>query len=118
MTRLGTNGILGTTLESLSPLKGLPTTTITPLVRRASENVDPAAASTCCPQCLRNCEQEVADVLKETEKSDTELKSEATRPPLPQWLQNARTTNDNAKVMDQAQVNLIKAIIWVGWWGS
>ncbi|GAU20969.1 hypothetical protein TSUD_201180 [Trifolium subterraneum] len=103
--RLGTNGILGTTLESLSPLKTLPTTTITPL-RRASENVDPAAAAappTCCPQCMRNCEQEVADMLKETEKSDTELKSDATRPALPQWLQNARTNNDNAKVMDQAQ---------------
>ncbi|CAJ2649681.1 unnamed protein product [Trifolium pratense] len=103
--RLGTNGILGTTLESLSPLKTLPTTTINPL-RRASENVDPAAAaSTCCPQCMRNCEQEVADMLKETEKSDTELKSDATRPPLPQWLQNAKTNNDNAKVMDQAQSN-------------
>jgi len=111
--RLGTNGILGTTLESLSPLKTLTPTTITPL-RRASENVDPAAAaaSTCCPQCMRSCEQEVADMLKETEKSDSELKPDATRPPLPQWLQNARTNNDNAKVMDQAQVNLIKTIMY------
>ncbi|KAJ1433535.1 P-loop containing nucleoside triphosphate hydrolase [Sesbania bispinosa] len=101
-----TNGILGTTLESLSPLKALQTTAITPL-RRASENVDPAAAAACCPQCMQNCEQEVADMLKETEKSksDTELKSEAARPSLPQWLQNARTNNDNAKVMDQSQSN-------------
>ncbi|KAL5066099.1 hypothetical protein RYX36_027836 [Vicia faba] len=102
--RLGTNGILGTTLESLSPLKTLPATTITPL-RCASENVDPAAASICCPQCIRNCEQEVSDMLKETEKSDAELTSDATRPPLPLWLQNARPNNDNAKVMDQAQGN-------------
>jgi hypothetical protein len=63
---------------------------------------------------MQKCEQEVADMLKETEKSDTELKSDATRPTLPQWLQNARTNNDNAKVMDQAQVNSIKTIILVG----
>lgn len=114
-TRLGTNGILGTTLESLSPLKTFPATTIAPL-RRASENVDPAAASICCPQCAQNCEQEVSEMLKETERSDTELTSDATRPPLPLWLQNARPNNDNAKVMDQAQVNSIKTIILVGCW--
>ncbi|CAK8564231.1 unnamed protein product [Lathyrus sativus] len=102
--RLGTNGILGTTLESLSSLKTFPATTITPL-RRASENVDPAAASICCPQCIQNCEKEVSDMLKETEKSDTELTSDAARPPLPLWLQNARPNNDNAKVMEQAQSN-------------
>ncbi|CAJ1944951.1 unnamed protein product [Sphenostylis stenocarpa] len=102
--RLGTNGILGTSIESLSPLKTLPTTAITPL-RRASENIDPAAVSICCPQCMQDCEQEVAEMLKETEKSDTELKSEAAKPSLPQWLQNAKTNNDNGKVMDQAQSN-------------
>ncbi|KAK7388452.1 hypothetical protein VNO78_23268 [Psophocarpus tetragonolobus] len=100
--RLGTNGILGTSLESLSPLKTLPTTTITPL-RRVSENIDPAAVSICCPQCMQSCELEVADMLKETEKSDTEHKSEAAKPSLPQWLQNAKTNNDSGKVMDQAQ---------------
>ncbi|RDX80870.1 Protein SUPPRESSOR OF MAX2 1, partial [Mucuna pruriens] len=113
--RLGTNGILGTSLESLSPLKTLPTTTIAPL-RRASENIDPAAVSICCPQCMQSCEQEVEDMLKETEKSDTELKSEPARPSLPQWLQNAKTNNDNAKVMDQAQVNSIKTITLVISW--
>ncbi|KAK7265314.1 hypothetical protein RJT34_32932 [Clitoria ternatea] len=102
--RLGTNGILGTSFESLSPLKTLPTTTITPM-RRASENIDPAAVSVCCPQCMQSCEQEVADLLRETEKSDSELKSEETRPSLPQWLLNAKTNNDNAKVMDQPQSN-------------
>lgn len=103
--RLGTNGILGTSLESLSPLKTLPTSTISPLMRRASENIDPAAVSICCPQCMQSREQEVEAMLKETEKSDTELKSEAARTSLPQWLQNAKTNNDNAKVMDQAQSN-------------
>ena len=104
--RLGSNGILGTSLESLSPLKAFPTTTITP-PRRASENTDSAGVSGCCPQCTQNYEQELADILKENEKSDTESKSEAARPALPQWLQKA-TNNDNAKVMDQAQVNFIK----------
>ncbi|KAL2338587.1 hypothetical protein Fmac_013033 [Flemingia macrophylla] len=101
--RLGTNGILGTSFESLSPMKNLPTTTITPL-RRASENIDPAVVSICCPQCMQSCGEEVAEMLKETEKSDTEFKSESARPSLPQWLQNAKTNNDNAKVVDHAQV--------------
>lgn len=55
----------------------------------------------------------MAEMLKETEKSDTELKSEAAKPSLPQWLQNAKTNKDNGKVMDQAQVNLIKTINYV-----
>ena len=62
---------------------------------------------------MQSCEQEVAEMLKETEKSDTELKSEAAKPSLPQWLQNAKTNKDNGKVMDQAQVNLIKTINYV-----
>ncbi|CAL0307042.1 unnamed protein product [Lupinus luteus] len=99
--RLGNNGILGS-LESLSSLKALPTTTTTP-PRRASENIAPAEVSTCCPQCKRNCEQEVEEMLKENEKSDSESKSEAASPPLPQWLQHARTNNDSANVKDQSQ---------------
>lgn len=63
---------------------------------------------------MQSCEQEVAEMLKETEKSDTELKSEAAKPSLPQWLQNAKTNKDNGKVMDQAQVNLIKTINYIG----
>ncbi|KAI4335468.1 hypothetical protein L6164_014112 [Bauhinia variegata] len=100
--RLGTNGILGSSLESLSPLKGLPTATITPL-RRAFEDLDPALKTTCCQQCMQNYWQELAAVSKEIEKSDSEIKSETARPPLPQWLQNAKTNSDNAKVMDQTQ---------------
>ncbi|KAI4344368.1 hypothetical protein L6164_011602 [Bauhinia variegata] len=99
---LGTNGILGSSLESLSPLKGFPTTTITP-TRRNSENIDPARKTTCCPQCMQNYEQELAAILREIEKSNSEVKSEAARPPLPQWLQNAKTDSDNAKVMNQPQ---------------
>lgn len=56
---------------------------------------------------MQNYEQEVAEMLKETEKSDSQSKSEAACPPLPQWLQDARTNNDNVKVTDQSQVNFI-----------
>ncbi|CAL0330383.1 unnamed protein product [Lupinus luteus] len=89
--RLGTNSILGTSFESLSPLKAFPTTTITPS-RCASENIapTPAGVSTCCPQCMRNCEQEITEMLKENEKSDSESQSDAACPPLPRWLQVAK----------------------------
>ncbi|KAE9609826.1 hypothetical protein Lal_00006113 [Lupinus albus] len=100
--RHGNNGIIGTSLESLSPLKAFSTTAITP-PRHASENIPPTGESTCCPQCMRNCEQEVAEMLKENDKSHSESKSEAACPPLPQWLQVSSTNNDNAKVKDQSQ---------------
>ncbi|KAL1335316.1 hypothetical protein HN51_064235 [Arachis hypogaea] len=102
--RLGTNGILGTSIESLSPLKPFPTTAIAP-PRRASDNTEPAGISGCCPQCIQSYEQELADMLKDNEKLDAESKSEAARPSLPQWLQKAKTNNDNAKVVDQSQCN-------------
>ncbi|KAF1887473.1 hypothetical protein Lal_00040527 [Lupinus albus] len=89
--RLGNKSILGTSFESQSPLKSYPTTTITPS-RCASENIGhaPAGVSTCCPHCMRNCEKEVAEMLKENERSDSESKSVAASPPLPQWLQAAK----------------------------
>jgi len=66
---------------------------------------------------MQSCEREVAEMLKDAEKSDTELKSEGgAKTSLPQWLQKAKTNNDNGKVMDQAQVNLTKTITLVIWW--
>ncbi|KAF7838077.1 protein SUPPRESSOR OF MAX2 1 [Senna tora] len=98
--RLGTNGILGVSLEPLSPLKGFPTATVVP--RYASENVDPAqtTTTTCCPQCMQSCEQEVEDMLKEIENADFDVRSEAAKPQLPQWLQNVKnqTQSDNKEV--------------------
>lgn len=94
-SRLGTNGILGSSLESLSPLKGFPSAAISQ-PRRASENVDPARRT--CPHCMQNYEKEAADMLKEIKKSDSEVKSEVAQPPLPQWLQNAKTSNDQTQV--------------------
>ncbi|XP_062078580.1 protein SUPPRESSOR OF MAX2 1 isoform X2 [Humulus lupulus] len=95
--RLGTNGILSSSVESLSPLKNFPTTKLGP-PRRLSENMDPSRrGGSCCPQCNSNYEQELSKLIaKESERSSSsEIKSEAntTRPVLPQWLQNAKTSD-------------------------
>ncbi|KAG6705646.1 hypothetical protein I3842_07G189800 [Carya illinoinensis] len=92
-SRLGANGILSSSVESLSPLKGYPAATTAP-PRRTS----------CCPQCIQNYEQEMAKLLpKEFESSSCEVKSGAAQPPLPQWLQNAKAQEGDAKTMDQTQ---------------
>ncbi|KAJ7979523.1 protein SUPPRESSOR OF MAX2 1 [Quillaja saponaria] len=100
--RFGTNGVLGSSLESLSPWKGFQTATITP-PRRASENLDPVQRANCCPQCMQNYEQEVAGIREDFEKSDSEIKSEAARSALPLWLQNAKADNGDALTIDQIQ---------------
>lgn len=107
--RLGTNGILSSSVESLSPLKGFPTAP-TAAPRRLSENLDPARRTSCCPQCMQNYEQEVKLLPKELEKSSSELKSEAARPPLPQWLQSAKAHDGDTKTMDQTQTKDQEAI--------
>uniref|UniRef100_A0A5B7BEJ3 Clp R domain-containing protein n=1 Tax=Davidia involucrata TaxID=16924 RepID=A0A5B7BEJ3_DAVIN len=100
--RLGANGIISSSVETLSPLKNFQTTTALP--RRVSENLDLARRMSCCPQCMENYEQELAKlVAKEFEKSSSEVKSEAARPPLPQWLQNAKVHNSDVKTTDQSQ---------------
>ncbi|KAB1204190.1 Chaperone protein ClpB [Morella rubra] len=99
--RLGTNGILSSSVESLSPSKVFPTVTTAP-PRRLSENLEPARRTTCCAQCLQSYEQELAKLPKELEKS-SEVKSEASRQQLPQWLQNAKAHEDDAKIVDQTQ---------------
>ncbi|XP_059636987.1 protein SUPPRESSOR OF MAX2 1-like [Cornus florida] len=101
--RLGVNGILSSSVESLSPLKSFPMAT-TALPRRATENLDPARRMSCCPQCKENYEQELAKLeLKQFEKSSSEIISDATQPPLPQWLQNAKVCNSDVKTRDQSQ---------------
>ncbi|XP_050371796.1 protein SUPPRESSOR OF MAX2 1 [Argentina anserina] len=99
--RMGpTNGILSSSVESLSPLKGFPTAQ----PRLVAENLDPLRRTSCCPQCTETCEQEVASlVAKESEKSSFESKSEAARTALPQWLQNAKAQDSNVKTSDQLQ---------------
>lgn len=101
--RIGTNGILSSSVESLSPLKGFPTAIAPP--RRMSENLDPSRRTSCCPQCMQNYEKELAKfVAKESEKSSSDVKPEASRPQLPQWLQNAKTRDGDVKSLDQTQV--------------
>ncbi|XP_059636207.1 protein SUPPRESSOR OF MAX2 1 [Cornus florida] len=95
--RVATNGILSSLAEPQSLLKSFPTA----LTRRASENLDPARRMSCCPQCNENYEQELAKlVAMECEKSSSEVKSEAARPLLPLWLQNARVHNNDVKTMN------------------
>lgn len=102
--RIGTNGILSTSVESLSPLKGFPTAIAPP--RRASENLDPSRRSSCCPQCMQNYEKELAKlVAKDSEKSSSDVKPEAAKPLLPQWLQNAKAHDGDVKSSDQTQVS-------------
>lgn len=109
--RLGSNGILSSSVESLSPLKSAFQTTATALPRRVSENLDPARRMSCCPQCLPNYEQEHAKLSKEFEKSPAEVKSEVARPPLPQWLHNAKAYDGDDKTADQTQ-NKDQDLIW------
>ncbi|KAI9072911.1 hypothetical protein K1719_011737 [Acacia pycnantha] len=112
--RFGTNGILGSPLESLSPLKGFPSAAITQ-PKRVSENADPARRTTCCSQCMQNYEKEVADMVKEVEKSDSEVKAESARPPLPQWLQNAKTSNDQTQSNSQEVMKKITQELQKKW---
>ncbi|XVE71757.1 hypothetical protein DITRI_Ditri10aG0177300 [Diplodiscus trichospermus] len=101
--RLGSNGLLGSSVESLSPLKGFATTATQP--RQLSENLDPRRKTGCCPQCMQNYEQELAKLLasKEFEKPSSNIKSESPRPALPQWLQNVKVHGGDLKTVDQMQ---------------
>lgn len=101
----GPNGILSSSVESLSPLKSAFQTTATALPRRVSENLDPTRRMSCCPQCLQDYEQDLAKLSKEFEKSPSEVKSEVARPPLPQWLNNAKAHDGDDKTADQTQVS-------------
>ncbi|XP_071722872.1 protein SUPPRESSOR OF MAX2 1-like, partial [Rutidosis leptorrhynchoides] len=109
--RLGTNGILSRSVESLSPLKAFSPATAAAPPRQLSENLDPIRRTSCCPQCTRNYEQELAELTEESEKS--KVKSESSRPSLPQWLQNAKTqdqkpTEDQEVILKQKTKELEK----------
>ncbi|KAJ8750845.1 hypothetical protein K2173_016026 [Erythroxylum novogranatense] len=100
--RLGTNGILSSSVESLSPLKGFQTVTTT-ATRHLSENLDPALRFRCCPQCMQNYEQELAKAVpKELEKPSSESKTGAG---LPLWLKNAKSQEGDLKIQDQTAIN-------------
>ncbi|XP_074273682.1 protein SUPPRESSOR OF MAX2 1-like [Silene latifolia] len=97
LPRMGSNGgILSTSVECLSPMKGF-TMPATPLTRRVSENLDPLRRFLCCPQCTEKYGQELANLeAEEVDKASSEVKSDANRPTLPPWLQNAKMHADDA----------------------
>ncbi|KAM2543038.1 hypothetical protein TB2_022401 [Malus domestica] len=100
--RMGaTNGILSTSVGSLSPMKSFPPASIDQ-PRLLSENSDPARRAPCCPQCTHRYEQELAKlVAKESETSSSE--TEASQPLLPQWLQHAKARDVHSSTLDQTQ---------------
>ncbi|KAL3535317.1 hypothetical protein ACH5RR_003778 [Cinchona calisaya] len=102
-SRLGTERISSNSIEPLNSLKSLPT--VNPaLLRSVTENQDPSRRSSCCPQCLEKYEQELKLLKKQLENLSSENKSEAAKPPLPQWLQNAKLGNgDNKETDNQSQ---------------
>ncbi|KAH9611348.1 hypothetical protein KSS87_001972 [Heliosperma pusillum] len=97
LPRMGSNGgILSTSVECLSPMKGF-TMPASPLTRRVSENLDPLRRFLCCPQCTENYGQELAKIeAEELDKASSEVKPDANRPTLPPWLQNAKMHADDA----------------------
>lgn len=104
--RLGSNGILSSSIGSLTPpLKGLSMGGTALAPRRQPENTEQTQGSTpCCPVCMGNYEQELAKlVAKEFEKSSSDSKPEVQQA-LPQWMQIAKLTNGGTKPSDQQQV--------------
>lgn len=100
---MGTERILGSSIEPLNSLKNFPT--VNPaLTRGVTENLDPSRRTTCCPQCQEKYEQEVKLLRKQLENLSPENKSEAAKPQLPQWLQNAKLSNSDVKSTDESQV--------------
>ncbi|CAA3007159.1 SUPPRESSOR OF MAX2 1-like [Olea europaea subsp. europaea] len=98
--RLGTEKILSAPIETLTSLKSVQPV----LAQRLSEKLDTAQRTTFCLRCSENYEKEVAK-LTAIEKSFSEVKPEATRPSLPQWLQNAKLESRDAIATDDTQGN-------------
>ncbi|KAK4753901.1 hypothetical protein SAY87_002005 [Trapa incisa] len=91
--RLGTTGVLGSSVESVSPLKNFPPTAVSnSSSRQLAENLDRAQKTKCCPLCTQGYEKELSKLkAADLEKSSPELRPDATvRSSLPQWLQNAK----------------------------
>ncbi|XP_068648323.1 protein SUPPRESSOR OF MAX2 1-like [Aristolochia californica] len=105
--RLGSNGILSSSVESFTPLKGVPMVGSTLSNKPLSDKKEPAQGVNFCPSCSENYERELAKlVAKEFERSSSEAKPE-TVSPLPQWMQVAKLNNggilgiDSPKGKDQ-----------------
>lgn len=107
LPRLGSSGgILSSSVECLSPMKGFPMLAPS-LTRRVSENLDPSRRFSCCPLCTEKYDQELAKLVAgQTEKQLSEVKSDATRQSLPPWLQNAKlNSNDTVQSKEQDMIS-------------
>ncbi|KAL2940219.1 Protein SUPPRESSOR OF MAX2 1 [Bienertia sinuspersici] len=102
LPRFGSNGgILSSSVECLSPMKGFPMPAPS-LTRRVSENLDPSRRFSCCPECTQKYDQEHAVLVAgQSEKSSADGKS------LPPWLQNAKS-NTNVVVQGKEQDMILK----------
>ncbi|CAN6460174.1 unnamed protein product [Victoria cruziana] len=94
--RIGGNGVLSSSVESLSPHKGLQGNPF--LSSKLVENGDSGSARkmSCCPSCMENYEKDLAKLVAEVfEKSSSDAKQEEQRnqQQLPQWLQLAKSEN-------------------------
>ncbi|KAJ0673775.1 putative Clp, repeat (R) domain, P-loop containing nucleoside triphosphate hydrolase [Helianthus annuus] len=87
--RMGTNGVLGGSVQSFNPLNSFSTT----MNMKESET----RKIPCCPKCSSEYEHELAK-LKEVEKPRDEVNNS-----LPQWLQNAKP-KDPSLIKDQELV--------------
>lgn len=101
--RFGTKEILGSSIESLSPMKFFPTPPISQL-RHESETLNNGPRITCCPQCTQKYEQELQKLMnEESEKSSSGVKTDSNHPPLPHWLQKAKHHSPNVESVDSKQ---------------
>ncbi|GAB2246909.1 hypothetical protein Droror1_Dr00006791 [Drosera rotundifolia] len=97
--RLGSNGIISCSAGSFTHTMGIPTVEPPP-TRIAADSADPARVLSCCPQCEGNYEKELSRVvLMQQDWSISEVKHEAARPLLPQWMQNAKKLHNNDEIM-------------------
>ncbi|CAN1228671.1 Protein SUPPRESSOR OF MAX2 1 [Linum grandiflorum] len=90
--RIGTTGFLGSSVESVSPLKVFPAGAIRPL------NRNPARKTDFCPQCKHNYEQELAKHVTKPKDANSES---AQQQCLPQWLKNATSEQAGVEPLDQ-----------------
>ncbi|KAL9249325.1 SUPPRESSOR OF MAX2 1-like protein [Drosera capensis] len=103
--RLGSNGIISCSTGSFGHMMSIPTVEPPPM-RCMAESLDAARVLSCCPQCEGNYEKELAKiVLIQQDWSVSEVKQEAARPLLPQWMQNAKKLhrNDEIKATESSQ---------------
>ncbi|XP_019056957.1 PREDICTED: LOW QUALITY PROTEIN: protein SMAX1-LIKE 2-like [Tarenaya hassleriana] len=97
--------LLSSPIESISQARSLHIPAVTLPSRRVHESSDSGGGMRCCPQCLQNYKNNIANL--ETSSSDRTL--------LPQWLQNAEAgglaksnVSDKKLTKDQELVELQK----------